>query len=175
MKINGKDLLVFLQDAGGAWRTVACSTQCELDVEREVAEVAGFASRRWREYVAGRAGWTVAVQSLLSVEGQSATDWLGMAESGSPVYLSFSTAAPGGEGGRGDTAQPDGQVEYRGYALMTRLTYTGQLGAMATFQAEFRGTGSLSERLLRGLLNETWIQNEETLLINDTGIYGEDF
>ena len=108
MKINGKDLLVFLQDAGGAWRPVACSTQCELDVEREVAETAGFGSGRWREYVAGRAGWTVAVQALLSVEEQSAEDWLGMAGSSSPVYLSFSTAAPGGEGGRGDTAQPDG-------------------------------------------------------------------
>lgn len=169
MKINGKDLLVFVENAKGLLSALAFSTQCELDVTREVTETAGFDTGRWREYVPGRAGWTVAVACLLSEETENGYDLQALMESDSPLRLSFSTTDPAEPGGRpASGAYPKGIIRRDGQAYLTRLTYTGQLGSMASWQAEFQGTGTLaSYKPVNGLENSDLIENRETILMNE--------
>lgn len=170
MKINGKDLLVFMERADGTLRALAFSTQCELDVERGLTETAGFDTGWWREYVPARAGWTVAVQCLLSEEVEDGWDLEAAMTRDEPLRVSFSTAGPDGVpvGRPATEAYPKGIIRRDGQAWLTRLTYTGQLGAMATWQAELQGTGPLSShKPPQGLENGTLIENRDTVLMNE--------
>lgn len=163
---KGKDLMVFVDSGSGA-KCVAYSTQCELDIDSEVTEVAGFNSGKWKEYIPGRCGWRVSTVQLLSDEALNRNDYIAILDEGKSVYLVFSTVGESADRRNPDSVVPDYAFARRGYAYISRLTYVGSNGNVATFQAEFVGSGKLDDMLLKGGIdNETMLENEDTVLTN---------
>lgn len=122
MKIKGKDLTVFVE-LGGVMTAVALSTGCELDVDREMVEVAG--ADDWRHYLPRLKGWKITTEQLMS----DRSDVQGLID-GQAVKVCFGVQ--------------DG-IQWCGMALVNRMTLTGQNGAMARYSVSMQGTGALAE------------------------------
>lgn len=166
MRIKGRDLMVFA-GSGDDLKCIAFSTQCELDVDCDVKEVAGFSSGRWREYIAGRCGWSMKVACLLSDEVENGFDLFGRMEAGDVVDLCFSTVAESNDRRDADSIVADDRISRYGSAYVTSIVYTGTNRNMATYQAEFTGSGQLVNKVpLEGIDNTTEIGNKDLLINN---------
>lgn len=141
MKYKGKDLLVFVKK-GEIHKCIAFSTGCELDISRNLIEVASFDSAYWNNYKADKLGWTMTCSALLSDEAENEFEFLSLIQGGD-IYVSFASVESSALPRESSTVQPDGRLRYGGYAVLNRLTYTGQMGNMATFSVDFTGNGGL--------------------------------
>lgn len=169
MRHKGKNLMVFVRK-GDQMRGIAYSTGCELDVDGGLVEVAGFESALWRSYRRDRCGWSVTVQALLSDEAENVHDFLSLLQGGA-VYLTFSTVDDAPEGRPAGGGESNKQIDKGGYAYLSRITYTGQVSNLASFSAEFTGSGelvNLSEAEFLATINNTStsINNKKTYLTN---------
>lgn len=145
MKYKGKDLLVFVERSE-KHKCIAYSTGCELDVSRNLIEVAAFESAGWSNYKGDKLGWTLTCSALLSDEAENEFQFLNLIQGGK-IYVSFASVESSVLPRNAGTVQPDGRLRYGGYAILNRLTYTGQMGNMATFSVEFTGDGGLSNEI----------------------------
>ena len=119
-------MLLGWKPAEGEYRVFGCSKSCEVNEERETMEVSSPTSGIWREYHAGRCGWSCSCECLMSDE----TDELEEAfRLGKPVAVSLK--------------KRDGQTRYSGKAIITSLKSTGRLREMATYSVRLKGTGEL--------------------------------
>lgn len=164
-KKKGSNLIVYIGN-----KLLGCATTCELDESCDVKEVASPESGEWREYVSGRKGWKISSGYILSdTNGNEVHDLIGKT-----VNVSFGTAE--------SIVNPssnrvwDGDVLYKGRAIITRLTITGKRGDMATMSMELQGTGELTNDndSLIYLTKEKEASITKPISVNDFKIKGVD-
>lgn len=142
MKYKGKDIMVFVEK-GGVKKCIAYSTGCELDINRSFVEVASLDTADWEDYKPDKLGWGITCAALVSDEAENELEFLKLIQGGK-IYVSFASVASSPLPRIAGQLQPDGRLTYGGYTLLSRLTYTGQMGSMATFSVDFKGTGELA-------------------------------
>lgn len=143
MKIDGRDIVVFIQE-DGLWRAMAYGTTCELDVKAEMKAVSSPDTEMWQKVKKGRYSWSGSSGHLVAARRQR-TDVFELLAKGKKIKVAFATVA--GSSSPRDYRQyiPDGRYGLKGDAIITRLTVTGRKGDSATFSMSFQGAGALSE------------------------------
>ena len=63
--MNGNNIIVYTYN-GSAWVAVASTKSDELQAECELIEKASSSQQAWKEYVAGRKGWSLNVNWLVT-------------------------------------------------------------------------------------------------------------
>lgn len=101
--------------------TVALAKSCNIQYDCEMIEVATQAYGTFREYIAGRKGWSVEVSGLVS----SVTHLLSVGTSGTLTVT-------------------DGTDSVTGTAICSSWKMTGTIGNLAQQSCLFQGTGPLS-------------------------------
>ena len=132
MIIHGRNLIVSI---GGVAMFAARS--CEIDVQADALEKSSASQGKWREYDAGRKGWSVNVGHLL--DGRAIADeeqiqsplWYGMDMVGKKVALSW--AERGAELNR-----------VNGQAIVKEWRVTGAVGNLCQGTFAFLGTGPIT-------------------------------
>jgi predicted secreted protein len=64
MALNGNEIIVYVQ-SGQSWTAVAAAKSDELQGECDLIEKASATQQGWREYVAGRKGWSLNLSWLV--------------------------------------------------------------------------------------------------------------
>lgn len=136
-KIKGNDLIVLIND-NGVYRSIAYSTQCEIDLVATTIEVGNPQSGRWPRKKLRYISWKVASGQLLS-DNQDSDVILSLLTTGRELNLLFTTVDPGiiPEVPR----MPDGRFSLSGQALLTRYTVTAKHRDFVTASATFDGSG----------------------------------
>lgn len=126
MKILGSNLILGTE-TGGTFSPVAYSRSCEINEDRDTIETASPHSGQWREHRAGRCGWTMTCECLLS-DNESALETA--FRIGAPIPVTCRAR--------------DGSFRYSGNAIITSLRISGRLHEMATYSISLQGTGELT-------------------------------
>lgn len=141
--INGKDLLLYHDN-----KIVAAATTCEAVEEAEIAEQANMYSGLWRAYKTTRKGWRMSHQGLVAVG--SVKDWSSLV--GHTIFVQFRTR----------TGFDDCLC---GYAIVTKLSVSGQVGSLGKISVDLVGTGALSnvvpKQYLRTNADELFVDNAD--------------
>lgn len=84
MKRLGKDVILSIDQI-----QVACSTNCELQVEQDFVQICSPVSGRWRRYIPSTIGWTASVDMLV-VDMADPQAWLNeMKRSQTPLTMRY--------------------------------------------------------------------------------------
>lgn len=126
MILHGRDLLVYKVVSGSADRVViAGAKSCEINISADTIEKCSPTSGQWREYVAGRKGWTLNVSYLVSTgELPSSKNMVGTI-----VTLKMTERTNG--------------TPIQGTAIVQEWRVVGTLGNLATGAFKFVGSGAL--------------------------------
>ena len=117
--IHGRNLIVKWDGTA-----IAGARSCELNVQSDTIEVSSPTQGLWRDYIAGRKGWTVTCGQLVT-EVENNIDMVG-----ERVTLRF--------GKRDDTDYVEG------YAIVTSWKATGNIGSLTQGSFSFQGCGPLT-------------------------------
>ena len=109
---------------GSGTAVVAGATNCDIDVQCEAIEVSGPLSGEYREVRAGRKGWTITVNYLVT------TDLSSIGQAGSTVTLRVKLR--------------DAQTYMQGSALVSECRVTAQKGNLCQGSFVFTGSGGLA-------------------------------
>lgn len=124
MTYTGKDLRILTPITGGYGPIIAAARSCEVNVEGEQIEISSPSDGQWRNYLAGRKGWSISVGYLLGA-GTFPTE----AEMvNTTVTLVVS----------------DGTAMMQGQAIVKSWKATGNIGNLANGSFVFLGTGALA-------------------------------
>ncbi|GEM_PF-255965 len=150
--INGSDLMLFVKNASGAYRSVAYATSHSLDITNDVAETSNKdTGGRWATSKVTRTSWTLSTENLYALQGDGTTfqDLFELLHEEIDVVFSLEsgyktkpvTGVP--SGGWSNVASPI----YCGKAVLTSLSISAPDADNATFTAELTGTGPLTTSL----------------------------
>lgn len=146
MRIKGDQLYAFAELAGEL-KGVGCSTDCSLSLSAEAVELGGRGRGAWRRYRAGRKSWEMACSGFYAERGASPTSMMGgVVAIGSTVRVAMTVLAASlvDAGIDPDTVAVDGTATLVGEAVVTRCTYSGSRGGVATYSVTFTGSGALA-------------------------------
>lgn len=128
MIILGNNIIIY--ENGVA---IAAAKSCEIQVECDALEVSSPDSSDWRDYIAGRKGWTVKINSLVSNVMEK------LKHPGAKVRLTMGVRDANNE----LTAD-----RLTGYALCRQAIVTGTVGNLAQGSWSFLGKGELDRVML---------------------------
>lgn len=124
--VHGRNLIVKLDGVA-----IAANKSCSIVIEGEQIEVASMTSAEWREYIAGRKGWRVSTNHLVT-HGIL----LGAADLvNKEVELSFSFCE--------NHLHTDDGATMKGKSIVTQCQIDAQVGALAKGSFNFLGNGKL--------------------------------
>ena len=147
MKILGRKIAIF-DFTSGTPKPFGAATNCTLDVQGDVTELASFSSRA-KAYIPGKYSWTLNVEALYDV-----------AEDGSDFQTRLLKAQLAGTKLRMRMAEslnppmlePSNRViEYEGDVYVTSFNISAGVSGYATASVQLQGTGELiidRERLI---------------------------
>lgn len=121
---KGKDLALYIDD-----NLVALAKNCNIDATGDLVEVSNILSGRAKKYIAGRYGWQITSESLVSADNAGFLSFLAKLKEGARVAVAFTT--------------PE-SPRLAGYAFVQSLSESGAIGSMATYKVTLVGDGSLS-------------------------------
>ena len=129
MKVKGKDVLVWLNGA-----VIACSTNCALEIDCEMREIAGKMSARAREFIPGKYSWSISVDALVAAENAQFANVVSLLKNGTKVSVSFAVANEG--------------LPFEGFSGSAFVSSAGENAPLDSFESlkiSFQGTGELLE------------------------------
>ena len=121
---KGKDLTLYIDG-----NLVALSKSCSIDVTADMVEVSNILSGRAKKYVAGRYGWQISSEALVSADGAGFLSLLERLKEGTRVTIAVTTPT---------------SPRLTGHALVQSLSESGAVGSMATYNATLIGDGDLN-------------------------------
>lgn len=140
-KIQGRDLVLFVEREPGRLTALACATSCVVSLAQEAIETAGVSAWDWREYIPGKKEWSMKSDGLLSVEVGSDFDLMTLL--GKTVVVVCATVVRHLEDRHYTDFVPDGMLKRSGRAVVTSVEEAGELAGMAKYSISLTGTGEL--------------------------------
>lgn len=128
--MTGKDIIVTLSQNGTALASTRIRSH-DIHTDADTIEVASATQSAWREYIAGRKGWSLTV-SYLVLAAAKVADLL-------KVGGTFTVTVSAASTGTGDTA-----TSLSGTAILTAVKQTATIGNLAQGSFTFQGSGALS-------------------------------
>lgn len=128
MAVNGNNIIIYTY-SGSAWVAVAGTKSDELQSECELIEKASSTQQEWKEYIAGRKGWSLNV------------NWLVSAVSDIQKVLQIGTRVKIHVGSRGYTGGASGVT---GFAFVKNCKVNMTRGNLANGSFSFTGDGELA-------------------------------
>ena len=132
MRLRGKDIAVYRESAEGAFRLIALSTACDVNVSADIKEISSILSGRAKRFRAGRYGWTMNIEALIADEVDDSFELLKSLKVGTRLRVSMSLGAPNGS-----------LHAVAGYVLVATWSEGAPLAGMATYKVAFQGDGDL--------------------------------
>lgn len=125
--VHGRNLIVKLDGVA-----IAANKSCTISIEGEQVEIASMTSAQWREYIAGRKGWNVTTNHLVT-HGilLSAADLVNH-----EVELSFSFCE--------NHLHTDDGATMKGRAIIAQFQSEATIGSLAKGSFRFLGNGELT-------------------------------
>lgn len=119
----GKNLQI-LSGASGSSPIVAMAKSCDVHIDGDLIEKASPSSGSWKQYLAGRKGWSITVNYLVTAGGFKANAQM----VNTTVTIRVS----------------DGTVTMQGTAFVKTWKVTGTVGNLAQGSFQLVGTGALT-------------------------------
>ena len=123
--MTGKDIILVLSQNGTALASTAIKSQ-DIQTEADVLEKASSSQQSWREYIAGRKGWSVTL-SYLVLTSDKILDLL-------KVGQTFSVTMK---------RTGDNTNKVTGNAILKAVKQTASVGNLAQGSWQLQGTGAL--------------------------------
>ena len=123
--MTGKDIILVLSQGGTALASTAIKSQ-DIQTEADVLEKASSSQQSWREYIAGRKGWSVTL-SYLVLTSDKILDLL-------KVGQTFSVTMKKAN---------DNTNKVTGNAILKAVKQTASVGNLAQGSWQLQGTGAL--------------------------------
>ena len=123
--MTGKDIILVLSQGGTALASTAIKSQ-DIQTEADVIEKASSSQQSWREYIAGRKGWSVTL-SYLVLTSDKILDLL-------KVGQTFSVTMKKAN---------DNTNKVTGNAILKAVKQTASVGNLAQGSWQLQGTGAL--------------------------------
>lgn len=158
MRVNGRNILVAVGTTANDLEVIAASTQCDLNIEKEMIEIAGT-SGRYKEFVAGLTSWTVSAQCFyVAVTTDQHVNLTKKLLLGSKVLVQFQL----------NTSTRSNKYEtYTGQALIQSISLSAPMNGKATFAISLQGTSDLSLTSAElSIYDETMYNSEGTYIGN---------
>ena len=123
--MTGKDIIVVLSQGGTALASTAIKSQ-DIQTEADVLEKASSSQQSWREYIAGRKGWSVTL-SYLVLTSDKILDLLKVGQTFSVTMKETN----------------DNTNKVTGNAILKAVKQTASVGNLAQGSWQLQGTGAL--------------------------------
>lgn len=123
--MTGKDIILVLSQGGTALASTAIKSQ-DIQTEADVLEKASSSQQSWREYIAGRKGWSVTL-SYLVLTSEKILDLLKVGQTFSVTIKKVD----------------DNTNKVTGNAILKAVKQTASVGNLAQGSWQLQGTGSL--------------------------------
>lgn len=123
--MTGKDIILVLSQGGTALASTAIKSQ-DIQTEADVLEKASSSQQSWREYIAGRKGWSVTL-SYLVLTSDKILDLLKVGQTFSVTMKKVD----------------DNINKVTGTAILKAVKQTASVGNLAQGSWQLQGTGAL--------------------------------
>ena len=123
--MTGKDIILVLSQGGTALASTAIKSQ-DIQTEADVIEKASSSQQSWREYIAGRKGWSVTL-SYLVLTSDKILDLLKVGQTFSVTMKKVD----------------DNTNKVTGNAILKAVKQTASVGNLALGSWQLQGTGAL--------------------------------
>ena len=123
--MTGKDIILVLSQGGTALASTAIKSQ-DIQTEADVLEKASSSQQSWREYIAGRKGWSVTL-SYLVLTSDKILDLLKVGQTFSVTMKKVD----------------DNTNKVTGNAILKAVKQTASVGNLAQGSWNLQGTGAL--------------------------------
>lgn len=123
--MTGKDIILVLSQGGTALASTAIKSQ-DIQTEADVLEKASSSQQSWREYIAGRKGWSVTL-SYLVLTSEKILDLLKVGQTFSVTIKKVD----------------DNTNKVTGNAILKAVKQTASVGNLAQGSWQLQGTGAL--------------------------------
>jgi predicted secreted protein len=123
--MTGKDIILVLSQGGTALASTAIKSQ-DIQTEADVLEKASSSQQSWREYIAGRKGWSVTL-SYLVLTSEKILDLLKVGQTFSVTMKKVD----------------DNTNKVTGNAILKAVKQTASVGNLAQGSWQLQGTGAL--------------------------------
>jgi len=123
--MTGKDIILVLSQNGTALASTAIKSQ-DIQTEADVLEKASSSQQSWREYIAGRKGWSVTL-SYLVLTSEKILDLLKVGQTFSVTMMRTG----------------DNTNKVTGNAILKAVKQTASVGNLAQGSWQLQGTGAL--------------------------------
>ena len=123
--MTGKDIILVLSQGGTALASTAIKSQ-DIQTEADVIEKASSSQQSWREYIAGRKGWSVTL-SYLVLTSEKILDLLKVGQTFSVTMKKVD----------------DNTNKVTGNAILKAVKQTASVGNLAQGSWQLQGTGAL--------------------------------
>ena len=123
--MTGKDIILVLSQGGTALASTAIKSQ-DIQTEADVIEKASSSQQSWREYIAGRKGWSVTL-SYLVLTSDKILDLLKVGQTFSVTMKETN----------------DNTNKVTGNAILKAVKQTASVGNLAQGSWQLQGTGAL--------------------------------
>lgn len=123
--MTGKDIILVLSQGGTALASTAIKSQ-DIQTEADVIEKASSSQQSWREYIAGRKGWSVTL-SYLVLTSEKILDLLKVGQTFSVTIKKVD----------------DNTNKVTGNAILKAVKQTASVGNLAQGSWQLQGTGAL--------------------------------
>ena len=123
--MTGKDIILVLSQNGTALASTAIKSQ-DIQTEADVIEKASSSQQSWREYIAGRKGWSVTL-SYLVLTSEKILDLLKVGQTFSVTMKKVD----------------DNTNKVTGNAILKAVKQTASVGNLAQGSWQLQGTGAL--------------------------------
>ena len=123
--MTGKDIILVLSQGGTALASTAIKSQ-DIQTEADVIEKASSSQQSWREYIAGRKGWSVTL-SYLVLTSDKILDLLKVGQTFSVTMMRTG----------------DNTNKVTGNAILKAVKQTASVGNLAQGSWQLQGTGAL--------------------------------
>lgn len=142
MKINGRDLHLFIEADDGQLVTVSYATDCTLNVEGEAIARASIEDADWLEYVRGTNTWTIEASGFVNVLDD--VSMIDLIQRKTPIDVAFATVAPHADALNAESGQ-DGRWAIAGKAFLTHYDTKTATTGKAKYSVSLQGSGKLTE------------------------------
>ena len=126
-KVIGTNVKCLTKTADGLFKQIAFARNAEITINRDFVEKASASTGKFKEYTPSRISWSVSIDALLCDEQELLYN---MMYSGDLIDISWQAEEEGIE-----------KFIYTGKAYIKSMKLTGKIHEMATFAANFLGSG----------------------------------
>lgn len=154
----GNDVMLWVKDSSnGTYNSIAGATNCTLDINQDILEVASKDNGQWIENIAGNLSWSMSSEALFTLTPANASqhtlpDLYDLMKNHTQIYVTFGTINTGAnvtvdfDNGINEDEDwsPSATYQRAGTAYISELSLNGGDGEIATFSITLTGVGALS-------------------------------